>query len=89
VGNTPIRALRVPDEVWFAALARAHGGRHSLAEVVRQFLRAYAAGDPLTYVTATGNVLTAADVQQLADEAEAGYDVDLTGTTRRLTQFDT
>ena len=34
------------------------------------------AGDQTTYRTKTGKILTDADIEALADEAEAGYDVE-------------
>ena len=73
VAKTPVRNLRVDDELWYAALARARSEQFTLAEVVRTFLRAYVAGGITPYVTATGRVLTDADIAALADEAERGY----------------
>jgi uncharacterized protein (DUF4415 family) len=38
---------------------------------------------PKTYVTKTGKVLTDADIEQLADEAERGYDAETLKSRRR------
>lgn len=38
---------------------------------------------PKTYLTKAGKILTAADIQQLADEAECGYDVEELKSRRR------
>ncbi len=38
---------------------------------------------PLTYRTKSGKVLTDPDIEAMADEAEAGYDVDLLRSRRR------
>lgn len=42
--NTPPRAVRVDDETWMAAKARARAERRPLSEVIRVALRAYAEG---------------------------------------------
>jgi len=38
---------------------------------------------PRTYKTKTGKVLTDADIEAMADEAERGYDVEMLKTRRR------
>ena len=43
-GNTPARSIRVPDEVWQAALAEAARRGESVSEAVVRFLRRYAKG---------------------------------------------
>jgi len=40
-------------------------------------------GRPRTYKTKTGKVLTDADIEAMADEAERGYDVEVLKTRRR------
>ena len=40
-------------------------------------------GRPRTYKTKTGKVLTDADIEAMADEAERGYDVEMLKTRRR------
>jgi len=40
-------------------------------------------GRPRTYKTKTGKVLTDADIETMADEAEQGYDVEMLKTRRR------
>jgi hypothetical protein len=41
---TPLRAVRVPDDLWDAALAAARDRGESVSEVVRRALAAYVAG---------------------------------------------
>jgi hypothetical protein len=43
-GATPIRHIRVPDDRWAAAQARAARDGESLAQVVNRFLEDYAGG---------------------------------------------
>lgn len=45
-GKTPVRNLRVPDEVWKPALDKAHEQGKTLTEVIIVFLREYIADDP-------------------------------------------
>lgn len=40
-GNTPVRTIRVPDDVWTAALAEAARRDESVSEAVVRFLRRY------------------------------------------------
>jgi len=40
-GNTPPRSIRVPDDVWDAALAKAALRGESVSEAVVRFLRRY------------------------------------------------
>ena len=42
VGKTPLRAVRVPDEIWNAAKAKAAENGTTLSDVVRAFLEQYA-----------------------------------------------
>ncbi len=44
MNDTPMRALRVPDDTWGPALARARLEHRTLSDVIRVALRAYAAG---------------------------------------------
>ena len=41
--KTPLRAVRVPDELWKAAQAVARGRGETLSEVIRDCLSAYVA----------------------------------------------
>lgn len=41
--GTPVRTVRVPDELWQAALARSKARGESLHDVIRDRLRAYVA----------------------------------------------
>jgi hypothetical protein len=46
--GAPRRAVRVPDELWAAALARAAGEDITLSQLIRRWLTYYVAnGDPL------------------------------------------
>ena len=49
MAKTPLHAFRIPDELYLPALERARQEHLALAAVVRQFLRAYAAGHIVTY----------------------------------------
>lgn len=40
--KTPNRTIRIPDEVWFAALAKADERGEVLSEVIRDMLEKYA-----------------------------------------------
>lgn len=40
-GKAPMRSLRVPDELWKAALAKAEERGESLSEVIRKALERY------------------------------------------------
>lgn len=44
MGPTPIRTLRIDDETWAAAMARAQGEGDNLTALMRQWLTDYAAG---------------------------------------------
>lgn len=47
--GTPLHAMRVPDEVWAAAIARAaEDGEQSVSAVVVALLRAYGSGEAFT-----------------------------------------
>ena len=37
----PVRNVRISDEIWFAAMERAHGDGKDLSEVIRAFLKRY------------------------------------------------
>lgn len=41
-GNTPRRSIRIPDDVWNAAVTEANRRGESVSEAVVTFLRAYA-----------------------------------------------
>jgi hypothetical protein len=43
-GSTPIRYVRVPDEIWEPALAQAKADDTSLAELIREWLLEYVSG---------------------------------------------
>jgi hypothetical protein len=46
--GAPRRAVRVPDELWAAALARSAGEDITLSQLIRRWLTYYVAnGDPL------------------------------------------
>lgn len=45
--KTPNRAVRVPDELWFAALRVADDRGEVLAEEIRKFLERYVRNHPL------------------------------------------
>jgi hypothetical protein len=42
MNNTPLRAVRVPDEVWRAAQAKARSENKPLSTVIRRLLAQYA-----------------------------------------------
>jgi predicted HicB family RNase H-like nuclease len=44
VGTTPNRNIRIPDELWNAAAARADREDMTLSQLIRRVLRAYADG---------------------------------------------
>lgn len=44
MGATPLRAVRVDEDTWARAMARAELEHRALSDVVRVALRAYAAG---------------------------------------------
>ena len=37
--ETPLRAIRIPDELWRAAMTRAHDAGHDLSTVIRHLLQ--------------------------------------------------
>lgn len=41
MGETTPRAIRIPDDLWEAALEKAHANGETLSEVVRQALERY------------------------------------------------
>ena len=45
-GKTPLRNVRVPDDLWNAALAKARAEGRSLSEVLVAYLRRYVATPP-------------------------------------------
>lgn len=45
-GKTPLRNLRVPDDLWQAALAKARAEGRSLTEVLIAYLRRYVSTPP-------------------------------------------
>ena len=45
-GKTPLRNVRVPDDLWSAALAKARAEGRSLSEVLVAYLRRYVAAPP-------------------------------------------
>jgi hypothetical protein len=45
-GKTPLRNLRVPDELWQAALAKAHADERTLTDVILAYLRRYVSTPP-------------------------------------------
>jgi predicted HicB family RNase H-like nuclease len=79
IGSGPavVVPVRLHADLHNAAKSLAEAEQTSLSEVVREALREYLA-TPATASrlrTASGRVLTDADVQVFAEEAEAGYDV--------------
>lgn len=42
-GKTPVRNLRVPNDVWKPALEKAHEEGRTLTDVITEFLRGYIA----------------------------------------------
>ena len=45
-GKTPNRNLRVPDQIWEAALAKARAEGRTLTEVIMTYLRRYISTPP-------------------------------------------
>ncbi len=45
-GKTPLRNLRVPDDLWQAALAKARAEGRTLTDVLVAYLRRYVAAPP-------------------------------------------
>lgn len=45
-GKTPVRNLRVPDEIWDAALAKAQAEGTTLTEVIKRYLTRYISTPP-------------------------------------------
>lgn len=43
--STPGRSVRVPDELWAAAMAKAKSEGTNLSEVIKAYLREYVADD--------------------------------------------
>jgi predicted HicB family RNase H-like nuclease len=43
--GTPRRAIRIPDELWYAALAKAERSGEPLNEVIRRALERYVTGE--------------------------------------------
>ena len=52
-GKTPVRNLRVADEVWRPALSKARGEGKTLTEIIVAFLRDYVAGEPAQHTSGT------------------------------------
>ena len=79
IGSAPavVVPVRLHADLHNAAKALAEAERTSLSELVRDALRDYLGSPaaPSSLRTPSGRVLTDADVQALADEAEGGYDV--------------
>jgi len=40
-GKTPVRNVRISDDIWFAALERAHSEGKDLSVVIREMLKRY------------------------------------------------
>jgi hypothetical protein len=64
VAVTPIRKVRVPQEIWEPASARAQRERISLASLIRGYLSAYGKGSPM------GVILTEDDRRRLRQCSE-------------------
>lgn len=79
MANTPGRHMRIRGEVWGPAMTRARAEGRSLSAVVVEFLAEYGRGG---LVTKAGRELTDAEIQDLAAEAERGYDVGQIGPNR-------
>ncbi len=79
IGSAPavVVPVRLHADLHNAAKALAEAERTSLSELVRDALRDYLGSPaaPSSMRTSYGRMLTDADVQALADEAEGGYDV--------------
>lgn len=80
LGSAPavVVPVRLHAELLAAVKARAAAESTSLSELVRDALRAYLASEPPPVEdlrTASGRVLSDAEIDGLAAEAEAGYDV--------------
>jgi type I restriction enzyme, R subunit len=79
MGSAPalLVPVRLHADLHNGVKALAEAEQTSLSEIVREALRSYLAAPPAPAVlrTAAGRVLSAADVQALADEAYAGYDI--------------
>jgi len=80
MGSAPaiVVPVRLHADLHAAVMAQAAAETTSLSELVRDALRAYLAGEIPTVGdlrTASGRVLTDAEIEALATEAEAGYDI--------------
>jgi predicted HicB family RNase H-like nuclease len=80
MGSAPavVVPVRLHADLHAAVKARAAAENTSLSELVREALRTYLATEPPTVTnlqTASGHFLTDAEIDALATEAEAGYDV--------------
>jgi predicted HicB family RNase H-like nuclease len=80
MGSAPaiVVPVRLHADLHAAVRAQAAAENTSLSELVRDALRAYLAGEIPTVGdlrTASGRVLTDAEIEALATEAEAGYDI--------------
>lgn len=49
VPTTPLRAVRMPDEIWFAAKHRAIAEGRTITSVVREALLSYGLGDSASF----------------------------------------
>src|SRR5207237_1400557 len=69
--------VRLHADLHHAVKALAEAKRTSVSELVRDAVREYLASPPAPGVprTVSGRVMTDADVDALADEAEGGYDI--------------
>jgi Arc/MetJ-type ribon-helix-helix transcriptional regulator len=88
MGSAPatVVPVRLPADLHTAVKGLAEAESTSLSEVVRDALRRYLASEAPSsdFRTASGRVLTDAEISALAAEAEAGYDVSaLRGRPRR------
>jgi hypothetical protein len=61
----------------------AEGCQHTFVAVIDGEHRCGDCGDPVELRTKTGKILTPTDVEDLADEAERGYDPKVFGRDRR------
>lgn len=88
LGSAPagVVPVRLHDDLHRAVKALAAAERTSLSELVRDALRTYLATPVASGAlrTAFGRVLTDADLDALANEAEAGYNVNSLSDRRRL-----
>ena len=80
MGSAPamVVPVRLHADLLAALKATAAAESTSLSELVRDALRAYLGGEPPAVAdlrTASGRVLTDAEIDALATEAEAGYDI--------------